>query len=1088
MSSNPFSAAIRGVKKKIDPGRYDDGHTKRTSTNEPLTHLPVKTLSKLTPEELRNYPNDQLERLELDRLQVLPGETLSRLNPDVLARLPSKTISRLTPEALVQLPAAVLAELSNHFLSAAPPEVLFRALPALDSDDLRKLKKAIHRIGHERLRQLPPDVIRRLPIPDIDVPAPESPQLPIQKHDISIHRLDKGLPAIPQSTHDFGMSTEYLDSRYEQQSGVMSFSAHYNTANIDPSAFPSSADRSYASPPSPTHTYTGRSSPAAVKSLATVHTTTYPPKTSDHRPPHAPRRNSSVSRGSHTRARSSSRGPKPDREREYQAYTSACPRPVTVAEYGPTKVSELPRDVSELGFPTAPPRLSSHIDDLSPSEIIRRAETWKEEHREIPRKETPRESREIIPKEDPRSMSPTSTSTSSSPEVASFAERERAAQGHMISSANDDAGSNYKDRVIKDHTISELKMERDNLNNQLINAKAKNIALLDRLDKYLERKSPSKKHTGDAIDVVIAYCEELCDGHSKIAKANKDWEDTWLREKKHRQEVEDQLEEKSRRLRVAEDNLLGLQSKVNEYSQRATELETQESSLRNDLGRLERENKELHKRCENQKAHSDAVIKKIQHEHESNVAQLRQTAADHDSQMRSQQDHHESEVRAQKEYYAQEMQKQRVYYEGQVNSLHQQLADQSQSHQTQLAQATKDLQDTITNLHSQHQQELNRMETAFNENVAALQTTHNQQIAAQQKKHEQDIQRLNKKHARNVVDLREKVQSLENDLVGNNDDFRPATDDSLKIQYRQLKLCIDMVTEPINLGISGVPRNLGKLDPTRFLEREGKNQLRFLLRSVVWQKIVEGFFSEPFGFGALGRGEGREVLRGVVEGWRGLCGYDDGSLSNGKTASRSTTTDTDLLTPFFHSREANKWRSATFQSILMAVAPPSSSMSGNKSNSRKGQQQAPSPSSTPGPPEHPIATPYYANINQVQSQIVALLSSICSETLSPEIQSKVSELARQAGELALQFGAQRAQLGLEVPKRGEQVKIGTESGWVDCEDGDSFGGRRGVEVEVDLCVSPKVYRVGDMDGRNMGDRKGAKVKAIVAGEVYPRRS
>lgn len=67
------------------------------------------------------------------------------------------------------------------------------------------------------------------------------------------------------------------------------------------------------------------------------------------------------------------------------------------------------------------------------------------------------------------------------------------------------------------------------------------------------------------------------------------------------------------------------------------------------------------------------------------------------------------------------------------------------------------------------------------------------------------------------------------------------------------------------------------------------------------------------------------------------------------------------------------------------------------------------------------------------------------------------------------------------------MKIGTESGWVDCEDGDSFGGRRGVEVEVELCVSPKVYRVGDMDGRNMGDKKGAKVKAIVAGEVYPRR-
>ncbi|KAH7625275.1 hypothetical protein SMAC4_08181 [Sordaria macrospora] len=1105
MSSNPFSSFVKSAKKKID--RHGDGSHDGKRHNDPLLHLSTKKLGKIAPEQLDRYSNKDLESLPTERLQVLPAEVLSRLDHRVLDSLPGETIAKLSTAAQLRLHPRALAKIPIDILATIDSDVLFHALPGIHPEELRgsKLENAIHRIGHQRLQQLHPDVRKNLSIP---VPAPD-PQLPIQKHDISMHPLNKGLPTLPQSTHDFGMSTEYLDSHPEQQQQprVMSLTAHYNnynTANVDTSAFSSPTERSapYESSSSPTYTSPGgRMSPNAVKSVATVPATAYPPKSSDSRPSYAPRRNSSVSRGSHTRARSSSRHREREREREYHAYT---PGPVAVAEYGPPKFAELPRDISEMGLPTPPVRSSSRLyDDLSVSdrdrEVIKRAESWNDKptspRGEISRKETPKASRESIArdKEDSmsRSMSPptTSTSTPSSPEVASFAERQQraAAQGQTTSRAKDDADSTYTHQVFQEHMIKELKAESERLNNQLVNAKAKNIALLDRLDKYLNEKKPSKTYRGDAIDVIIAYCEEICDVNTKNFQASRDWEDRYLSEKKHREEVEDDLDHKSQELRAVKDKLLGLQTRVGELNKHNTELQTQESSLRNDLGRLERDNKELHKKCEKQKAHSDTAIENIRRQHESDVAQLRQTVAEHDIQMRAQQEHYETQLRNQKEGYAQEMQKQRLYYEGQVNSAHQQLADQAELHQTLLAQKTQDVQDTIATMRSQHKEEFNSLEAASNEQISALQASHNQQIAAQQKKHEQDIQRLNKRHARNVVDLKEKVQSLENDLVlGNNDDFRPATDDGLKIQYRQLKLCVDMVTEPINLGISGVPKNLGKLDPTRFLEREGKNQLRFLLRSVVWQKIVEGFFSEPFGFGALGnKGEGREVLRRVVDGWRGLCGYDDGrgSLSNGSKASRSSTTDTDILTPFFHSRDANKWRSATFQSILMAVAPPSSS------NSRKGQQQqAPSPSGTPGPPENPANTPYHNNVNQVQSQIIALLSSICSEPLSPEIQSKVSELARQAGELALQFGAQRAQLGLEVPKRGEQVKIGTESGWVDCEDGDSFGGRRGVEVEVDLCVSPKVYRVGDMDGRNMGDKKGAKMKAIVAGEVYPRRS
>ncbi|KAK3396748.1 hypothetical protein B0T20DRAFT_500101 [Sordaria brevicollis] len=1133
MSFNPISAAFRGVKKKID--RHGDASHDGKRHNDPLLHLSHKRLRKTTPEQLERYSNEELEALPPDRLSVLHEDVLARLDSRVLAKLPGEVIARLSPATQLRLSSRTIARLPIDILATLNSEVLCHALAEIHPEDLQneKLQNALVRIGHQRLQQLDPSILQKLPM---ELVSPRSQQLPIQRPDASPHPSGislhpsgmKLLPPVPQETHDFNMPEEYLDSRHEQQPGVVGFSA-YNTAGIDQTAF------SNTSPPSPTNTYAGRSSPGAARSLATCQSTTYhPPKTSDHRPSYGPRRNSSVSKGSHNRARSSSRSG-PRQEREYQAWS---PGQVTYVEPEPINYAPLPRGISEtpMGLPTPPMRSSSRVDsyDLSPSEVIKRVETgtWKEDHQQIPRKETqrketPKASRESIiniKEEESSTSSSTTTSPTASPKpspaVASFAEhaeRKRAATSlghhHTTSSPTlnapadeDDAESDHTNRVIQNHIIKTLKAERDALNKQLVQAKAENIALLDPLVKYLNRKVAGKKHESDGIiDELFKYCEGLCCEHEKLVQANKDWGKTYSEKEKRCKELEDQLAEKSRLLRAAEDNLPALQREASDLRDQVAELVTRQTSQQNEIALLGRQKSELERRSDNQ-------IKRLQRDLDDKDLQLRQT----ESELKSIEERHKLELKSQRQKDAQEIQKQQTYYVTEITRLGNLLDEKDQSHQTLLAQKTKELQDTITALHSSHQAEITTLkathqqkyqdlETGCNEQITTLQTSHSQTIASLQKDHLAAIARLKRQHTHATKSLRDKVSSLENDLVGNNDDFRPATDDSLKVSYRQLKLAVDMVTEPNNLGISGIPRNIGKIDTTRFLEREGKTQLRFLLRSVVWQRVVEGFFSEPFGMGALGGapapapprdrkggGNGWEVLRGVVEGWRGLCGYDaTGVVMNGKGS--KITTDNDFLTPFFHSREANKWRSATFQSILMAVAPPSSSMSGsgNKTGNNNNARKSSTPSGTPGPPENPTTTttPYWANVNQVQTNIITLLSSICSEPLSPEIQSKVSELCRQAGELALQFGAQRAQLALEVPKRGDQVTIGTESGWVDCEDGDSFGGRRGVEVEVELCVSPKVYRVGDMDGRNLSmDRAKAKVKAIVAGEVYPRRS
>lgn len=160
---------------------------------------------------------------------------------------------------------------------------------------------------------------------------------------------------------------------------------------------------------------------------------------------------------------------------------------------------------------------------------------------------------------------------------------------------------------------------------------------------------------------------------------------------------------------------------------------------------------------------------------------------------------------------------------------------------------------------------------------------------------------------------------------------------------------------------------------------------------------------------------------------------------------------------FRTNKEANKWRSATFQSILMAVSP-------------KGQKKNQAANG-------PLVKPFADNRRKVHDDILGVLNQVCNNQVQPEIAEKIVEIVQLAGELALEFGSQRAELALGTPAKGDSVTIGPE--FVDCEDGETELGKT---KEVELLVLPKLFRVGD--GRN--DLKTRKI--IVPGEIYPRRS
>ena len=107
----------------------------------------------------------------------------------------------------------------------------------------------------------------------------------------------------------------------------------------------------------------------------------------------------------------------------------------------------------------------------------------------------------------------------------------------------------------------------------------------------------------------------------------------------------------------------------------------------------------------------------------------------------------------------------------------------------------------------------------------------------------------------------------------------------VRISVWKLKVAVEVIAEPFNLGVVAIHPGSG-LDPNGFLQRETGMQ-RHLLRSLVWARIVDGFFSAPFGFGALGDGTGKQMLVDLFLHWRKLfAAHQVGGATSGLCPSR----------------------------------------------------------------------------------------------------------------------------------------------------------------------------------------------------------
>ncbi|GAB1312768.1 hypothetical protein MFIFM68171_02978 [Madurella fahalii] len=124
--------------------------------------------------------------------------------------------------------------------------------------------------------------------------------------------------------------------------------------------------------------------------------------------------------------------------------------------------------------------------------------------------------------------------------------------------------------------------------------------------------------------------------------------------------------------------------------------------------------------------------------------------------------------------------------------------------------------------------------------------------------HDEELMQRDAQHQQDLIDFQERIKSLESDSVDNSDDFRPATDDSLKIK--------------------------------------------------------EGFISSPFGLGALSPRDGKKKLLDCYVALLKLHGPEP-------FTGPMHVTEEESVGVFRTNKVANGWRSATFQSIITDIIP-----------------------------------------------------------------------------------------------------------------------------------------------------------------------
>ncbi|KAH8656645.1 hypothetical protein BGZ60DRAFT_435013 [Tricladium varicosporioides] len=354
----------------------------------------------------------------------------------------------------------------------------------------------------------------------------------------------------------------------------------------------------------------------------------------------------------------------------------------------------------------------------------------------------------------------------------------------------------------------------------------------------------------------------------------------------------------------------------------------------------------------------------------------------------------------------------------------------------------------VANLTIDYTRELDEKERNHDNQINEMTESHAIETTKMKDSHILDLQKLHQEIKYKEIDHKDKIWVKENEnkklvqqLLINQDANLAWPDDKLKFHFQQLQTLVDSV---VRKALTQKNQHFGQhLDPTDFIERAGNGKARFLLKSIIWKILKDQFFSVPYGFGALGSGQGYQALMVVYTTWRKI--FKDHSNKGPES-----------LAIFQHDEYANKWRSVTFQCISAELSGIEQLGATNDS-----------------PIGHFRVENGKKTIDAIKN-VVRGISPLPDDSLLSQMEEEIQEISNLALKIALQFGINPAQLLLPIPEHGESIEIGAEF-----HETSNAASKKGHSFVVDLVTLPGIQKISAKSSE-----KGSK-RVIIPCEIYP---
>ncbi|KAK0627760.1 hypothetical protein B0T14DRAFT_143757 [Immersiella caudata] len=463
--------------------------------------------------------------------------------------------------------------------------------------------------------------------------------------------------------------------------------------------------------------------------------------------------------------------------------------------------------------------------------------------------------------------------------------------------------------------------------------------------------------------------------------------------------------------------------------------------------KAERELKSLHQTNETNVQEIDDLRSQLQ----ALNSRLSGTEASHAGEMKATRRKHEEQLAAERQQHAREWKEKDQHWSEATRKLRDKLTTQEQQQARELeerdqhwSEAVRKVGDKLTTQQQQQARELEQRDhqmalliekhtgelKSMEDQMTAMESHYQQMLAKVEGSIQTQIDRAQREDRATIGKQRQQIASY------SKDSYVPIDDSIFVKSFQAIVQDINRLASQIRLphAIDFDPA----LDPTGCLDRNAgqRNWIwpRFV-RHLCWQILLRGFFSLPFGFGALGhKGDGYNELQRMYQ----------------ATARLVLTDDIDPTVAMPNEKDVNSYRASYMEKILSSV-----------------RSEAAITSKTV------YAAIFHKNVDVVSRELYDTLYHIVNGQLNPACLQQVFDVTHKVGILALEMGTQRARVWLETCHYREYT---THEEWKTEE-----MGATGTGVMVDLMVHPCLSRVGD--GRGDLDKK----KVVVKGEFVPLR-